>query len=219
MRSTSSLGRATTVGLALVALLLLGGGCGTETGASDRDAPVPLPDDTYQRVLGQGVDPALVYTIELSGFELAEQSAGVLGGSDYGAVYMPEEPPFTTEVRLEVTAGSYDGDRCERDPLRGPGGGSATAGVQCEPDADGWYRAGGDWHEYVVGLDGHHLRVGAPPDAVDREALTAAALGARRQDGTATSPAPPSSPVPRGDLPTSGDGAPVDPHGPSAPGG
>jgi hypothetical protein len=220
MHSKSTLGQAarTAAGLALAAMLLLISGCGTETGDTD-DGPAPLPEDTYQRVLSQGANPALVYTIELSGFELAEQSAGVLGDSDYGAVYLPAEPPFTTEVYLEVKGGPYDVSRCERDPLQGPSGGFPATVVQCEPDADGWYRTSGEWHEYVVSSAGHHLTVGAPSDAVDRGALTKAALDARRQDETTTSPAPPSSPATRGDLPTIGDGAPVDPHGTSSPGG
>ena len=220
MHSTSTLRQAvrTAAGLALAAMLLLSSGCGTDAGPID-DGPAPLPEDTYQEILGQGVDPALVYTIELPGFELAEQSAGVLGDSDYGAVYLPAEPPFTTEVYLEVTRGTYSEARCERDPLRGPSGGGPATVVQCEPDADGWYRTGGGWHEYVVSRAGHHLTVGAPSDAVDRNALTQAALGARRQDETSTSPAPRSSPADRGDLPTFGDGAPVDPHGASPPGG
>lgn len=206
------------VGLIAAVLLLLTSGCGAEPGAAD-GGPAPLPEETYQRVLSQGVDPALVYTIELPGFELAEQSAGVLGDADYGAVYLPAEPPYTAEVHLSVRDGSYDDSRCERDPLPGPGGGVPATVESCEVEADGWYRTGADSHEYVVRLDGHHLVVGAPTDALDREALTTAALSARRQDGTTSSPLPPSSPATRGDLPSNGDGAPVDPYGESPPGG
>jgi hypothetical protein len=184
--------RSEILGLALASVLLVSTGCGSESSGQEDGGPAPLPEDTYERVLSQGVDPALVYTIELDGFELAEQSAGVLGDSDYGAVYVPTEPPLTAQLRLTVVAG--------------------------EPDEEG-YRSGEGWHEYVVSFNGHHLTVGAPSDAVDREALAEAALGARRQDGTTVSPAPPTSPVPRGDLPTNGDGAPVDPAGTSPPGG
>jgi hypothetical protein len=220
MHCTSVLGRAVSTAAvpALAAVLLVSGGCGTATGDTD-DGPAPLPADTYRRVLSQGADPALVYTIELPGFELAEQSAGVLGDSGYGATYLPAEPPFTTEVHLEVEGGSYDDARCERDPLRGPSGGLPAEVERCEPEAGGWYRTDGEWHEYVVSRAGHHLTVGAPTDAVDRGALTSAALAARRQDGAPPSPVPPSSPATRGDLPTYGDGAPVDPHGARAPGG
>lgn len=201
-------------GLSAVALLLTAG-CGTETSGAD-DGPAPLPDDTYRRVLDQGVDPDLVHTIELPGFELAEQSAGVLGDADYGATYLPVEPPYTVEVHLEVRSGTYDAARCESDPLQGAGPAPVTS---CEADANGWYRTGGGWHEYVVLGDGHVLTISAPATAVDRDDLVAAALGARHQDGDAISPAPPSSPVTRGDLPTTGDGAPVDPYASGAPGG
>ncbi len=206
--------------LALAALLLLTG-CGTESSGSD-EGPAPLPDDTYQRVLSQGVNPDLVHTIELSGFQLAEQSVGVRGDSDYAAVYVPTEEPFTTQVHLDVRGGSYDEARCEGDPLSGASGSEAATVEVCEPDARGWYRSGGGWHEYVVRHDGYSLTVGAPSAAVDRESLTEAAVEARRQDGTSESPMAPSSPatpVSRGDLPTTGDGAPVDPYGESPPGG
>lgn len=205
------------LGPSLAVLLLLASGCGTGSGTDD--GPDPLPEETYQRVLSQGVDPDLVHTIELPGFELAEQSAGVLGDADYGAVYLPVEPPYTVEVYLMVKVGSYDQSRCERDSLPGPSGDFPAAVESCEVEAGGWYRRSVDAHEYVVRLDGHHLVVGAPSDALDREVLTTAALSARRQDGTTSSPLPPSSPVTRGDLPSNGDGAPVDPYGESPPGG
>ena len=192
--------------------------CGTES-ASSEDGPAPLPDDTYRRVLSQGVDPDLVHTIELPGFELAEQSAGVLGDADYAATYVPVEPPYTTEVHLQVTSGRYDARRCATEPLHGPTGGSPAAVESCETEGSGWYRVGGGWQEYVVVGEGHVLAVSAPVTAVERDDLVAAALGARHQDGGAITPATPSSPVTRGDLPTTGDGAPVDPYGTSAPGG
>lgn len=202
-----------TAGPALTALLLLTSGCGAG------DGPASLPDDTYQRVLAQGVDPALVHSIELDGYELAEQSAGVLGDSDYGATYLPAEPPFTDEVRLTVRAGGYDEARCEQDPLSGPSGGTSIAVESCEADASGWYRTAAGWHEYVLARDGLHLALSAPTDAVDRETLIAAARDARPQDATASVTMTPSSPVTRGDLPTTGDGAPVDPGGTDRPGG
>lgn len=202
----------------LSAALLLATGCGTEGSVAD-DGPAPLADDTYGRVLAQGVDPALVHTIELPGFELAEQSAGVLGDADYGATYLPAEPPYTTEVQLVVRSGTYDAERCGTEPLHGPTVGSPAPVESCEPDATGWYRVGGGRQEYVVVGAGHVLTVSAPATAVDRADLTEAALGARHQDGEVITPATPSSPVPRGDLPTTGDGAPVDPYDSAAPGG
>lgn len=208
---------ATAAGLSALALLLTTA-CGTESAGAD-EGPAPLPDDTYRRVVSQGVDPGAVYTIELTGFELAEQSAGVLGESDYGATYLPVEAPYTTEVHLVVKAGTYDTARCEQDPLPGGNSGTPAPVDACEPDAAGWYRTGGGWQEYVVLAAGHVLTVSSPTGAVDREDLVAAALGARHQDGKAIAPVTPSSPVTRGDLPTTGDGAPVDPYGSSAPGG
>lgn len=205
-------------GAATILTLLLTTACGTEESAAEH-GPEPLPDDTYRRVIGQGADPGAIYTIELPGFELAEQSAGVLGDADYGATYVPVDPPYTTQVHLQVASGTYDAARCDRDALPGPDGGSPVPVESCEPDGTGWYRTAGEWQEYVV-LDGDHvLRISAPAAAVDRDDLVAAALGARHQDGGAITPAPPSSPVTRGDLPTTGDGAPVDPYDPDRAGG
>lgn len=209
---------ASAASLPTAALLLLTTACGTERPGAD-DGPAPLPEDTYQRVLAQGVDPDLVHTIEVSGFELAEQSAGVLGDAGFGATYVPEEPPYTTEVHLAVRSGGYDAQRCRTEPLTGPSGGSPAPVETCESDATGWYRVGGGWQEYVVLGAGRVLTISAPATEVDREDLVAAALGARHQDGQAITPATPSAPVTRGDLPTTGDGAPVDPHGTGAPGG
>lgn len=196
--------------LPALVLLLLAAGCGTRSASAD-DGPAPLPEETYQRVLSQGVDPALVYVVAMPGFALAEQSAGVLGDADYGATYVPVEPPPAVQVGLRVTRGEYDAARCASEPL--PAGGA----VSCAPDDRGWYRTGGGWQEYVVAADGHVLALSAPADAVDRADLVAAALGARHQDGTAVAPVPP--PVTRGDLPSTGDGAPLDPGGSDAPGG
>lgn len=207
----------TTAGLSTVALLLATA-CGTETAGAD-DGPAPLPDDTYERVLAQGVDPGLVHTIEIPGFELAEQSAGVLGDSDYAATYVPTEPPHDTEVHLVVTSGTYDAQRCTTEKLHGPTGGSPAPAESCEPDATGWYRTGGGWQEYVVLDAGRVLTVSAPATAVERADLVEAALGARHQDGGSIAPRTPSSPVTRGDLPTTGDGAPVDPYDPDGAGG
>ncbi|NYI43731.1 hypothetical protein BJ993_000811 [Nocardioides aromaticivorans] len=216
MHGARRLGPISTAATALV--LLLTTACGTESSSRD-DGPAPLPDDTYRRVLAQGVDPDLVHTIELAGFELAEQSAGVFGDADYGATYVPVEAPYTTEVHLTVRAGTYDAGRCATEPLPGPTGGSPAPVESCEPDAGGWYRTGGGWQEYVVLDAGHVLALSGPTERVDRDDLVAAALGARHQDGGDITPATPSSPVTRGDLPTTGDGAPVDPYGTSAPGG
>jgi hypothetical protein len=97
--------------IALAGLLPLSSGCAAGTDAAG-DGPEPLPDDTYRQVVEQGADPALVYVIEVAGFEAATQSAGVVGGSDYAVTYVPTDPPLTSQIYLEVRAGSYDEARC-----------------------------------------------------------------------------------------------------------
>lgn len=219
MHSARRLGPIPAAAAGLSALvLLLTTACGTDDSGT-AGGPAPLPEDTYRRVLAQGVDAAAVYTIEIPGFELAEQSAGVVGDSDYGATYVPVDPPSTTEVHLQVSSGTYDADRCASGPLQGATGGTPSPVEACEPDATGWYRTGGGRQEYVVLDAGHVITVSGPTAGVDRQDLVDAALGARHQDGAGITPVTPSSPVTRGDLPTTGDGAPVDPYGSDAPGG
>ncbi|QYJ04011.1 hypothetical protein KUV85_17070 [Nocardioides panacisoli] len=191
--------------------------CGERpSAASTEDGPAPLSDATVERVLAQGVDPALVHTIDLPGFTLVEHSAGVVGDADYGAFYAAEPP--TDPVWFEVAAGGFGGQRCRTQPLVTPS--TAPLDVaECRPDGDdGWYRVGGDRHEYVLEARGHHLRLSAPTGAIDRATMRSALVGARDRAGNQPVPAP-STPVERGDLPSTGDGAPVDPCATECPGG
>ncbi|GAA3812922.1 hypothetical protein GCM10022226_37070 [Sphaerisporangium flaviroseum] len=71
----------------------------------------------------------------------------------------------------------------------------------------------GSRHDYTAVRGDHYIRLAGQLADVDRPALKAALAGARPATGTGT-PSPPPRPVERGDLPTSGDGAPDNEVGP-----
>jgi hypothetical protein len=183
--------------------------CGDDDVADGRDRP-PLSDAVLGRLAAQGVAPDLVYTVELPGYELAEQSVGVVGDDGFGAIYVS---PEGGQVELTVDRGRFSDALCAETPIRDAD--PPAAPTTCERDGSGWYRAGGGRHEYVVARRDHVLRLNASTEDVDRTALDTAVTGARHvdaasSDGTAPSP----SPAERGDLPASGDGAPDNSVGP-----
>lgn len=189
--------------------------CAGPAAAENGDGPRPLDAETYQRVLAQGVDPAAVHVIDLAGFDLQEQSAGVVGDDEYGAIYTRGN----TVAYFQVAGNVFDESTCAAGALWLPTGDSYDVET-CEPDDAGWYRTAGSHHEYVVQRGDYVLNVVAPLDAATRDDLSAALLGAIPQEDAASAPSSskPSAPAPestdlplmeRGDLPPAGDGAPM----------
>jgi hypothetical protein len=111
------------------------------------EAP-PLSDAVIERLAAQGVDPDLVYTVELPGYELAEQSVGVVGGEGFQAIYFS---PEGRQVELTVDRGRFDDDMCSEAPI--PNTDPPTTPTTCQRDGAGWYRAGGHRHKYVAMRD------------------------------------------------------------------
>ncbi|MFG2680903.1 hypothetical protein [Streptomyces sp. NPDC048392] len=206
----------------LLAPLLLTA-CGSEKADAGRPvaspstaAPAAAPDtdtdtDTgglEARAQAMGVAPELVYVTEAPGFTLARQSVGVLGDDGFSATWVSGESHAL--LRLAVDRGTMTAGTCSGQPV-GAMPGERTA---CERDGDAWYRTGAGRHEYALPREGHVVRVSAGTDAVPRDVLRAAALATHRPDAAeatrllpSAEPAP-TVPVERGDLPTSGDGAP-----------
>lgn len=186
----------------IAALLATAGACGSGS------AP-PLSDDTYQRLMDYGVDPALVYVVDVPGFTLDEQSAGVIGDSDYGAAYRRDDGALVwfDAKKRQVTS-------CPTGPIFVNLGGEQDEVTDCEADSHCWYRTGRNRHDYVVMNGAAKLSLNAPLDAVDRATLTKVLQGATHRDGNGISLAPPPTPISRGDIPKHGDGAPIDPTGP-----
>ncbi|MEY9210625.1 hypothetical protein NI17_014460 [Thermobifida halotolerans] len=188
-----------------------GGAASQEEGAGG--AP-ELPAGVREGAAAQGAAPELIYSVQLPGHALAEQSAGVYGEDGYQAAYTSGGDI----VWLTVTRGTVTGEEdCVRLPTVNGGVAAADSAVTCEQDANGWYRTSGDRHEYVVVHGDHVVRLDADRDSVDRDALASAAAGAAPAQptdgeeptgGAVEAPGGPESPVERGDLPEHGDGAP-----------
>jgi hypothetical protein len=204
---TGRSGRRRTLGLLLSSVVAVAG-CGSEE--------PPLSEAVMERLRAEGVAPELVYTIEVPGYALAEQSVGVVGDEGFGAWYMS---PDGAAVVLTVDWGTYDDGQCQSTPL--PRAEPADAPVTCERVEQGWYRSGGGRQEFVAVRDDHVVRVDGPLDELSRTTLRDAVVDARHVSIGATDTTAPSSPSapasddpPRGDLPSSGDGAPNNEVGP-----
>ncbi|GAA1520288.1 membrane protein [Streptomyces albidochromogenes] len=204
--------------LAALLLPVVLGACGTET-ADGADGPPPA--ELRARAGESAIE--LIYVTEAPGFELAEQSVGVIGDDGFSAAYV--SAATGGQIQLSVDRGKLDGAACPK-PGEDPSGAGGTA--VCERDGDLRYRATGTTHEYARAYDGHVVRVGADPKVVDRATLRRAAQQAHRADNEELDEVlPPSGPgagaggiggggMPeRGDLPPVGDGAPRDEVGAS----
>ncbi|GGK63660.1 membrane protein [Sphaerisporangium melleum] len=168
-------------------------GCGSEG---------VLSQPVIDQARAHGVAPDLIYVVDLPGYELAEQSVGGIGEEGFGAFYVS---PDGRRVELRVDRGSFSDGLCVDTPIAGVE--PLTVPERCDHDEVGWYRQGGGRHEYTAIRGDHYIRLAGGLEDVDRGALKAAVAGARPATGTGT-PSPLPSPVERGDLPTSGDGAP-----------
>jgi hypothetical protein len=171
------------IAIVLLALGLLSG-CGSGAG---------LTQSVIDQARRQGAAPELMYVVDLPGYELAEQSVGVVGEDGFGAFYTS---PEGRQVELRIERGPY------------------TCTGTCERDGNGWYTVKDGRQEYVAVGESHHLRLISDLGQVNRDVLKEAAEGARPVVGDGGTPAPPMSPMERGDLPENGDGAPIQPTGP-----
>ncbi len=183
--------------LLLSALLLTG--CGSEKAtdpAADRAAD---QSELAARASALGIAPEHVYVTEAPGFTLAQQSVGVLGDDGFSAVYVSQETG--AQLQLSVDRGTMTAETC-----------AEGASAPCEKDGDAWYRG----QEYAVPKKGHVVRVSG--EGISRDVLREAAAAVHRpSDAELDALLPPageregdgSGPVERGDLPTTGDGAPL----------
>ncbi|MFD5099644.1 hypothetical protein [Streptomyces albidochromogenes] len=202
--------------LAALLLPVVLGACGTETADG---AGGPPPAELRARAGESAIE--LIYVTEAPGFELAEQSVGVIGNDGFSAAYV--SAATGGQIQLSVDRGKPDGVACP-EPGEDPSGPGTTA--VCERDGGLLYRATGTTHDYARVYDGHVVRVGADVKLVDRATLRRAAQKAHRADNEELDEVlPPSGPgadgiggggMPeRGDLPPVGDGAPRDEVGAS----
>jgi hypothetical protein len=172
-------------------------------------------DAVMDRLRTEGVAPGLVYTVEVPGHDLAEQSVGVHGDDGFGAVHVS---PEGEAVALTVERGTFDDEECRTTAV--PNAEPPGTTVSCERDDAGWYRTAGDQHQYIAVRDDHVVRLGSATDDLDRDTLRTALVNAHQvtpdesdSPPTTTGSSTPTS-VERGDLPATGDGAPDNHVGP-----
>ncbi|MFH8368379.1 hypothetical protein [Streptomyces sp. NPDC018031] len=190
--------------LPLVLLPLVLAACGSES--ADRSAP-----QTRARPLG--AEPEMAYVTEVPGYTLAPQSVGVLGDRGFGGSYTG---PGGGVIELRVDERGSGPAGCA-EPATARAEGERTT---CERDGGNWYRTTGTAHEYVREDAGRVIRVSADRDEVPRGILRQAVVNARQADDGELAEVPPKPAggdrqggTERGDLPTTGDGAPRDPAG------
>lgn len=194
---------------AALSLPFLLAACGTQIAGAGAEAPDRA--ELEARAAALQTRPEHVYVTEADGFDLAEQSVGVLGDDGFSATYVSGGGGTIT---LAVERGRVDPASCAALPLTSATGAGGPAGAPCEKDGEGWYRAAGGSHEYVRAENGLRIRVGADTGAVDRDTLRGAAERAHRASDAELDAVLPErgpgagEPVERGDLPPVGDGAP-----------
>ncbi|MYW00423.1 hypothetical protein [Streptomyces sp. SID3343] len=181
----------------LVAALLAG--CGESTG-SGAGAGSPTDAAAVERARELGTTPQYVYVTEIPGFTVAPQSVGVSGDAGFQAVYVRRDG---AQITLTVDTIRLTDSTCPSLALDAAPSGGGT----CERDAELWYRAQGSAHEYAVMRGSLEVRLSADTAHVDRPMLLAAARAAHPADAIEFDAVLPR----RGDLPTTGDGAPIDP--------
>ncbi|MFD9508397.1 hypothetical protein [Streptomyces mirabilis] len=192
---------------------LLLAGCGTQKAGAgtgvDSSASVAVPSraELDARVSALGIAPELVYVTKAPGFTLAQQSVGVYGDDGFSGVYWAQET--NAQIQLSVERGTMTARSCPKQPV----GGMAGERTVCERGGDAWYRVGGGRHEYALVEKGHVLKVSGDSTKVTRAVLRSALHSAHRpSDAELAAVLPPArtatAPVERGDLPSTGDGAP-----------
>ena len=189
------------------ALLAIGlSGCGAAAAAT--------PAEIAERVSHLGVDPALVVTTTIEGYDLAPQS---VNETDEGGMTATWAKPGTGDmITVRTDPGEMDAAGCAAQQMWG--GGEAA----CIQDGATWHRSAGGIDEFAVVQEGRTVViVGGDGLGAPRDDLEEAAAGLRaptvaevdRMFAEVQRRHDRGGPVERGDIPEDGDGAPVDPGG------
>ncbi|MGI8333233.1 hypothetical protein ACRYCC_25050 [Actinomadura scrupuli] len=182
----------------LAVLVLLAAGCGTEK-AQD-------PSVRVSHSAVPGVAPELVHVLGAKGYTLAAGGEGPYGADGFQAVYTSGR----TILKLTVEPRTLTAKTCPALPIP-----DAAGPVTCTHAADGWYRTTADHREYALTRGGDLLIRLSTGQALSRKTLHTLALAVRPAAPAAPGGSgAPSAPPPRGDIPTTGDGAPVNSVGP-----
>lgn len=225
--SLSAAGWRRLAALALVAgPPLAAAGCGSELAPTSPSQPAdrqpaerqPVDPELAERAHQAGLEPDLVYVVDVDGYDRVAGGAGVYGDSGFQDIYVS---PAGADIRLTVERSALDDAGCSGLPI--PAAEPVGAPVACVSDGDGWERTSGDRQEYAR-LDGGRLvRVSGRIDATTMDLLRSVVADARPATADELDDLLPAGPaggdngsgtVARGDLPATGDGAPDNSVGP-----
>lgn len=190
--------RRRAVGTVVLALALAGCGHGA----------APPSAELVARARQVGLDAALVYVTEADGYTRTAGGLGPYGDEGFQDVYSSG----SDDLRLTVEDRTIDAATCPTLPV--PAAEPAGAPVRCRADGDGWARVAGNRGEYAVQRGAVLVRVsGTGPADVLRDAARKARPASADELDDMLPAARNGDPVRRGDLPGTGDGAPLDPTG------
>ncbi|MFI9048359.1 hypothetical protein [Streptomyces sp. NPDC053427] len=203
--------------LALSVLPVLMTACGTErpTVTARDDAHRADRNELAARARTLGTQLDMVYVTEVPGYKLASQSVGVHGDHGFDGTYVASHGGGN--IRLAVDQGTIDADHCAAPGIHR----SEGQKVSCASDRGLWYRTSSSGHEYAFQDGPRVIRLSADRATVKGEALYQAAHRARKAGNAELDAVLPKTKgsgsgqkgTERGDLPTTGDGAPQDPVG------
>lgn len=225
--SVSAAGWRRLAALALVAgSPLAAAGCGSEVAPTSPSESVgsqpaerePVDPELAERAHQAGLEPDLVYVVDVDGYDRAAGGTGPYGDSGFQDIYVS---PSGADIRLTVERAALDDADCPDLPI--PAAEPVGVPVACVSDGDGWERTSGDRQEYAR-LDGGRLvRVSGRTDATTMDLLRSAVADARPATADELDDLLPAGPTggssgrgtpARGDLPATGDGAPDNSVGP-----
>jgi hypothetical protein len=178
-------------------------------GCGNGPAPASPSPELVARARQSGLDATLVYVTTADGYARTAGGLGPYGDSGFQDVYAAGRD----DLRLTVEKRTLDAGTCPRLPV--PAAEPPGAPVRCAADGDGFARDSGNRREYAVQRGAVLVRVSGtgPADLLRGAALRARPATAHELDDMLP-PARDGDPVRRGDLPDTGDGAPLNPTGP-----
>lgn len=232
--SPSGAGWCRPAALALaVGLALTAAGCGSELAPTSPSGPAdpepggtepaerePVAPELAERAHQAGLEPDLVYVVDVDGYRRAAGGTGPYGDSGFQDIYVSSSG---SDIRLTVERAALDDDGCPGLPI--PAAEPVAAVVTCVNDGGGWERTSGDRQEYARVDGGRLVRVSGRTDATTMDLLRSAATDAHPATADELDELLPAGPagdgrdssgggVARGDLPATGDGAPDNSVGP-----
>ena len=147
---------------AALAALLAAVACAASGCASSASAPPADTASIAERAAQLGVDPGLVFTTSVEGYDLAPQSVSPVDDAGLTATWFDESTSAMISIR--TSPGAPTAESCAAMPLWDAPGEAVT----CTEESGLWHREGGGTHEFLAARDDATILVlggnGAPVD-------------------------------------------------------